>query len=314
MKEDLFNRIKELSNNAEYDCLLMFSGGKDSSYLLYFLAQELGLRVVTVTLTHNFMAKETLNNIESFAKKYSKKHITIENNYLNHSANHFLETWINKPDEGSLVTLCTGCRLGLTKLIIDTAKSENINVIITGLTPYEATDYRIKLVNYPKGKEGRIFFFLGYLRLLLRNPSLMKDIKAMKHQFAEYYFYRNQKKIYRKNNLYEVRPFYHYLKYDESQIIETLKLLKWQKASISTNSYWRADCNMNAIRQFFYKKTANYNEMERYYGKMLKDNLISQEYYDKNTQDQYAKEDILKLLKSSGISQVAISKYEKFLA
>jgi tRNA(Ile)-lysidine synthase TilS/MesJ len=313
MKEDLVKKIKELSKNSEYDCLLMFSGGKDSSYLLYFLSQELGLKVVTITLTHDFLAKETLDNIESFSRKYSKKHITIENNYLNHCAKHFLETWINKPDGGSLVTLCTGCRLGLDKLIIETAKKEIINVVVTGLTRFEATDYRVKLVNYPKGKEGRIFFIFGYLRLLLRNPSLLNNLKALKYQIEEYYYYINHKKIYRKNNLYEIRPFYDYLKYDESMIIETLKKLNWQKASISTSSYWRADCNMNAIRQFFYKKVADYNEMEHYYGQMLKDQLISKEYFDKNTKDQYAKEHILDALKASGISHEAINKYEKFL-
>ena len=160
MRNTLVETIKELNKSSDYDCLLMFSGGKDSSYLLYYLTQELGLRVATVTLTHDFQPKETRENIESFAKKYSKKHIAVENHVLNYAGRHFLEKWINKPDEGSLITLCTGCRLGLVKLIIETAKKENINIVISGKTPFEETDYRFKLVNYPKGKDGKIFFFL----------------------------------------------------------------------------------------------------------------------------------------------------------
>jgi tRNA(Ile)-lysidine synthase TilS/MesJ len=291
----------------------MFSGGKDSSYLLYYLSQELGLKVVTVTLIHNFLARETIENIESFAKKYSKKHITINNTCLNIAGKHFLENWINKPDEGSLITLCTGCRLGLVKEIIKVANKENLNVVLTGLTPFEATDYRMNLVNYPKGKDGKIYFVLGYLRLLLRNPSLLKNFNALKYQIEEYYYHGNKKRIFMKNGLNMIIPFYDYLKYDESIIIETLNKLNWQKASVSTTSYWRADCNMNALRQFFHNWISGYNEMEMYYGKMLKENVIDREYYSKNIKNNFNKEDILKILRTSGISDKAYLKYEKFL-
>ena len=249
MEKKLVSRIKELNKNKDYDCLLLFSGGKDSSYLLYFLSQTLGLRVATFTLSHKFLDSATRQNIEGFAKKYSAKHITIENNYLNRSGTHFLEKWINKPDEESLITLCTGCRLGLTKLVIQTAKKEGINVVITGLTPFEATDYRVRLVNYPKNKDGKFFFLLGYLRLILRNPSLVMNWKVLKHQVEEFYYHNNQKKIYEKENIHLVKPFYNFLKYDESEVIATLKKLNWKKSPISGNSYWRADCNMNAVRQ-----------------------------------------------------------------
>jgi len=313
MKEKLAEKIRELNNNSEYDCLLMFSGGKDSSYLLYFLSKELGLRVATITLSHTFLDEKTLQNIESFAKQFSKKHIVIENQYLNKAGKHFLEAWINTPDEGSLITLCTGCRLGLIKLVIETAKKENINVVITGLTPFEKTDYRLKLVNYPRGRDGKFFFFLGYLRLILRNPSLVTNLKALKYQVEEFYYFSNQKKIYKKNNLNLLMPFYDYLQYDEAMIIEALKKFNWQKASVSSNSYWRADCNMNAVRQFFHNRISGYNELEYYYGRMLKDGLISKEYYDKNIQDHYRKDDILKILEASGLSEKTIIKYEEYL-
>jgi hypothetical protein len=119
-------------------------------------------------------------------------------------------------------------------------------------------------------------------------------------------------KIYKQNNLSLVYPYY-FLKYDEAMIVETLKKLNWQKASITSNSYWRADCNMNAIKQFFYNRISGYNEMEAYYGKMMKDQLISKDYYDKNIQILDQKEDILKALKATGLSNETLIKYEKYL-
>lgn len=54
--------------------------------------------------------------------------------------------------------------------------------------------------------------------------------------------------------------------------------------------------------------------MEEYYGKMLKDQLISKDYYDKNIQILDQKEDILKALKATGLSMETMNKYEKYLA
>ena len=121
------------------------------------------------------------------------------------------------------------------------------------------------------------------------------------------------KKIYKQNNLNLVYP-YSFLKYDEAMIIETLKKLNWQKASLSSNSYWRADCNMNTIKQFFYNKISGYNELEAYYSKMLNAQLISKDYYYKNIQTFDQKDDILKALKETGLSHETLIKYEKFLA
>ena len=91
------------------------------------------------------------------------------------------------------------------------------------------------------------------------------------------------------------------------------KKLNWKKSPISGNSYWRADCNMNAVRQYFHHKISGYNEQAYYYGQMLKTNLITKEYYDQNVQGFDKTDSILEIIKSTGISDKAVKKYENFL-
>jgi tRNA(Ile)-lysidine synthase TilS/MesJ len=314
IQDTLVKKIKSLGNNSEFDCLLMFSGGKDSSYLLYHLSEVLKLKVATVTLVHDFLPKETISNIEQFASRYARKHISVPNTVLNHSGKHFLETWINKPDEGSLITLCTGCRLGLIKPIIDTARAEKIKVVISGHTPFEESNYKINLVNYPKGKKGSIFFAIGYLRLLIRNPSLLKSIKAFINQAKEFYYYKNKKDIYAKHDLTLLNPFYNEVPYDEAGIVKKLKELNWVKpASTTNNSYWRSDCNMYAIRHYFYNQVAGYNEMKEYYGKLFDSKLITEEYLQEHTDKHYEKEEIMDLLTSLELSESSLDKYRDFI-
>lgn len=314
MSNAFSRKVKSLNRGNEFDCLLMFSGGKDSSYLLYYLSQELNLNVLTVTLIHDFLPRETIDNITNFAKLYARKHINIENKTLNHSGKHFLEAWINKPDEGSLITLCTGCRLGLIKPIVETAKEYDIKAVISGHTPFEDTDYKVNLVSWPKGKKGKIFFLFGYLRLVLRNPSLLKDIKAFLHQAEEFYYYKNKSNIYEKNGLELLTPFYKDIRYDESAIIKKLDELKWKKpVSTTNNSYWRSDCNMYAIRHYFYNQVAGYNEMKSYYGRLFESKIISEEYLQKNIERHYEKEEIMDLLVSLELSESSIEKYRDFV-
>jgi hypothetical protein len=142
---------------------------------------------------------------------------------------------------------------------------------------------------------------------------LILNRKALSIQAQELYYFSNQKKIYRQNDLHLLKPFYDYLKYDEERIIETLKKLNWQKASVSGNSYWRADCDMNAIRQFFHNNISGYNEQKYYYGQMLKDNLITREYYDKNVEKFDQSSGIIRIIEGSGISGRAKKKYLKFI-
>lgn len=314
MNQSFIEKLKKINDNKDYDCLLMFSGGKDSSYLLYHLAVELQLKVLTVTLTHDFLPKETIENINSFAQRFAKKHISIENTYLNHSGKHFLETWINNPDEGSLITLCTGCRLGLIKPIVETARRFNIKAVISGHTPFEDTDYKVNLVNWPKGKKGKVYFLLGYMRLILRNPSLLKNIRAFIHQAEELYYYKNKQHIYEKNGLTLMTPFCKEINYDESKIIKKLKELNWQKPTSTTNnSYWRSDCNMYAIRHYFYNQVAGYNEMKEYYGSLFENKLITEEYLQQNIERHYEKQEILDLLVSLELSESSIDKYKDFV-
>jgi tRNA(Ile)-lysidine synthase TilS/MesJ len=292
----------------------LYSGGKDSSYLLHYLSEKLNLRVVTFTLIHDFLPQETINNIEKFTARFSKKHINIKNETLSHSGKHFLETWINKPDEGSLITLCTGCRMGIIKPVIETAKKEKINVVIGAHTPFEENDYKISLVNYPKGKKGFIYFVIGYLRLLIRNPSLLKDIKAFLSQLEEFYYYKNRDNVFKNAGIEYIKPFYSDIKFDEYEVINKLKELNWEKpVSTSKTSYWRSDCNMYAIRHYFYNQVAGYNESKEFYDKLLKNKQISKEYFDEQSNNNYAKEEVLDLLISLELSESSINKYKDFL-
>lgn len=53
LQHDIEQALKNCRGQAEYDCLVPLSGGKDSCYLLYRLKQEYGLKVLAFTVDVN---------------------------------------------------------------------------------------------------------------------------------------------------------------------------------------------------------------------------------------------------------------------
>lgn len=53
------------SQKTRFDVALFYSGGKDSSYLLFYLSRVLGLRVLSLTWKHPFMSETALKSIEN---------------------------------------------------------------------------------------------------------------------------------------------------------------------------------------------------------------------------------------------------------
>ena len=70
------NAIKYCRNKSEYDCLVPFSGGKDSVYLIYKLKYEYKLRILAYTTNAN-IPDLAWKNIYSTLKKLDVEHISF---------------------------------------------------------------------------------------------------------------------------------------------------------------------------------------------------------------------------------------------
>lgn len=59
--------VDEVRGKHDYDCIVPFSGGKDSTWTLWYLVKELGLKPLVVRFDHGFMRPTlTDNNLRTF--------------------------------------------------------------------------------------------------------------------------------------------------------------------------------------------------------------------------------------------------------
>ncbi len=68
-KIELDKLINEHKNKYDYDCIVPFSGGKDSTFTLYYLVKNYGLKPLVVQFNHGFLRPTVLeNNNKTFSK------------------------------------------------------------------------------------------------------------------------------------------------------------------------------------------------------------------------------------------------------
>ncbi len=272
LKEDINNILKNYPKR-KYDCVVALSGGRDSSYLVYLAKKVLNLKVLAVSLNHKYIPKQTMDNILKLTKKLNVELKVIDNDKLNKYSRTSVKTWAKKPDSAMLVTFCTGCRYGIKCTIKKYVKDNKIPILLMGDTPYEDIPYRVELLtngNEPQKKN----LIKGYIKHLIKNPLYFFHVKTLYNQFLDFKATKNP--YAEESGLTIIRPFGGYIDWQKCDVVNTIRKYGWEYDD-SLNSTWRSDCYVNLIRQYYYKKMLGFNDLDVYYAKLIKNDIISKE-------------------------------------
>ncbi len=258
--------------DRKYDAAVAFSGGRDSTYLLYFAKEVLGLSVLAVTLTHDFMPKETLDSIERICQSLGVDLQVIPNAALDQCSTHCVQAWARKPDASTLVSFCTGCRYGIKRLIPAYCKEQGIPLLLVGNTRMEQMSYRQDLLSIDQSHPTSLNKMVGYLRNIAKNPAMLASPRCACVQVYEF-GYPLARKIIKNKHVTVLAPFRDYLEVTDEERTHTLEMLNWQH-NANFKSEWRADCYVNIIRQYFYQKILGFNDLDVQYADLLRSGKI----------------------------------------
>jgi len=125
--------FRKNSKSEKYDCLLLFSGGKDSSYVLYQLV-NMGLNVLTFTFDNGYISDTAFDNIKRITSMLKVDHIIGNAENIDRV---FVESL--KSDHN----VCHGCWNALNAVGVAMALKHQINVVISGLSRGQIFDMRL---------------------------------------------------------------------------------------------------------------------------------------------------------------------------
>jgi acyl-CoA synthetase (AMP-forming)/AMP-acid ligase II/acyl carrier protein len=183
--DDLKQLFKEKNQTLkpEFDCMLLYSGGKDSTYVLYRLV-ELGYKVLALTFDNFFISDTAFENI-----KRNTAQLNVESMICQTEKMHeiFVESLTDD------YTVCTGCFKALTAISTKIAAEKGIKIIVTGLSRGQIFDTKLMGL-FQEGLydvqeiENKLKLFRKLYHSVDDNISKLLDIRFSDHVFEELEF------------------------------------------------------------------------------------------------------------------------------
>lgn len=133
-KQMLEELIEEHRGKFDYDCLVPFSGGKDSTFTLYHLVKEYKLKPLVVQFNHGFMRPNLLANNERTFKRLGVDVISFTPNWKV-VKRLMREALIRKGD------FCWHCHTGIFSYPMHLALKFNVPLVFWGEPSSEYTAY-----------------------------------------------------------------------------------------------------------------------------------------------------------------------------
>lgn len=133
-KKDLDALVEEYRGKYDYDCLVPFSGGKDSTWTLNYLVKEYGLKPLVVRFDHGFMRPNLEENVKRTIRKLGVDIHTFTPNWKV-VQKLMLQSFLEKGD------FCWHCHTGIFSYPMWVALEKKVPLIFWGEPSAEYTAY-----------------------------------------------------------------------------------------------------------------------------------------------------------------------------
>lgn len=226
------------NKGGKYDCLVPFSGGLDSTYVLYVCKRIFHLNVLAFNFDNGFQTEIAKHNVENAVKKLGVDFVRASVPW--EKARILYALFYKKTGE-----FCTPCNLGIWSMSYKIAKDLGIPLIVSGSSD------RIR-ERLPNG--GRIYSWSpSYFREVIKNEMPEGDVKEYLH-LPRNFHNPLLMKVFQPGFSRRIRilPLFDYIDYDIKLMLETLKTeLNWKQ---SPSRFHHIDCIMETVNDYFKQK------------------------------------------------------------
>lgn len=277
-KEELFNLVEPYRRNSGPDCIVPFSGGRDSCYGLHLIINELKMKPITYTYDWGMVTDLGRRNISRMCAELGVENIIVADDISMKRRNIAmnLKAWLKSPHLGMISILTAGDK-HFFRHVETIKKQTGINLNLWGVNPLEVTHFKAGFLGIkPDFGEKRVYMH-GISKQL--NYQWLR-FNAMLHSPG--YFNRSlwdtiSGEYYR--SFTEKKDYYHIFDYwcwDEGAINKTLTNYDWELAP-DTNTTWRIGDGTAAFYNYLYYTVAGFTEHDTFRSNQIREGQISRE-------------------------------------
>ncbi|WP_034112523.1 glucosamine 6-phosphate synthetase [Pseudomonas rhodesiae] len=278
-KEDLFNLVKPYRRNGQLDCIVPFSGGRDSCYGLHLIVKELGMNPVTYTYDWGMVTDLGRRNISRMCAELGVENIIIADDIDKKRKNIAtnLRAWLKSPHLGMISILTAGDKHFFRH--VETVKRQTgIGLNLWGVNPLEVTHFKAGFLGIPPDFEEKRVYMNGWRKQLEYQSLRFKAMLKSPGYFNSSLWDTLSGEYYR--SFTEKKDYYHifdYWSWDERTIDDTLiGEYDWETA-VDTSTTWRIGDGTAAFYNYIYYTVAGFSEHDTFRSNQIREGVMTRD-------------------------------------
>lgn len=277
LETDFIKMLKMYKNYGEYDCLVMCSGGKDSTAALYYMKRRYKLNPLAFTFDHGFETEDAMENVKNSVEALGVDFLYFKTDFMKDMFSRILKT-------NSKAVICHLCSIWYMDLTFKIAARFNIPVIIAGWTKGQSKKQPLmskcgcnihepEFVSMAKAAKE-------FLNDHVKNDPKYKDFPETMEEVL------NRAK--KRQRCVVLSPHW-FLPFDSEVYVEIIKKeLKWKFPKLSYPAY-TTNCYLNFISVYNSMKYFGYTHYHVEMSKLIRGGLLTREEAIRNLEINFDK-------------------------
>lgn len=276
--KQLLSLVEPYRKVDHVDCIVPFSGGRDSCMALHLIKNELGLNPVTYTYDWGMVTDLGRRNISRFCSKLGVENIIVAADIRAKRRNikSNLNAWLRKPHLGMLSLLTAGDKQ-FFKYVEKIKKDTDVSLNIWGINPLEVTHFKAGFLGVEPNFMNRGVYISGWKKQLsyqaqrykeyIRNPRYI-NFSMFDTLEGEYW-----RSMHKKTDYFHLFDYY---KWDEAEIDSVLDDYNWERA-VDTQTSWRIGDGTAAFYNYVYYTVAGFTEHDTFRSNQIREGQLTRD-------------------------------------
>jgi glutamine---fructose-6-phosphate transaminase (isomerizing) len=260
------------------DCIVPFSGGRDSCYGLHLIVKELGMNPIAYTYDWGMVTDLGRRNISRMCAELSVENIIISADIevKRRNIHKNLAAWLKRPHLG-MISLLTAGDKHFFRHVETVKKQTGIGLNLWGINPLEVTHFKTGFLGIPPAFEEKNVYNGGSMSQLryqskrlyqmIRNPGYFNS-SVYDTFYGEYW-----RSIHKKTDYFHVFDFW---EWDETIVDDTLAKYNWEWSEDTTTS-WRIGDATAAFYNYIYYTVAGFTEHDTFRSNQIREGAITRD-------------------------------------
>ncbi|MGB3485553.1 MAG: hypothetical protein WBB07_25470 [Mycobacterium sp.] len=277
-KEQLFALVEPFRRKSGNDCVVPFSGGRDSCYALHLIVNELRMKPVTYTYDWGMVTDLGRRNISRMSAELGVENIIVADDIAKKRENIAmnLRAWLRAPNLGMVSILTAGDKHFFRH--VETVKRQTgVTLNLWGVNPLEVTHFKAGFLGVPPDFEEERVYISSNMKQLRYQYLRLKAMMQSPGYFNSSLWDTLSGEYYR--SFAEKSDYFHifdYWTWDERIVDQCLAQYDWEKAP-DTSTTWRIGDGTAAFYNYIYYTIAGFTEHDTFRSNQIREGQITRQ-------------------------------------